>query len=102
SATLDEQMFWSPSNKPLHLSWLSSVPRRLERQLSTLPSGPALAALGAGLKERPAFFLPLLLLIAFLLWRRQAINTKLDALSRDVGHFRNDSQLHTPLALLLN
>src|SRR5690606_10990233 len=38
----------------------------------------------------------------WLLWRRGMINAKLDELSRDVGHFRNDRQLHTPLALLLN
>ncbi|MTZ13189.1 mechanosensitive channel MscK [Pseudomonas sp. JL972] len=102
SATLDEQMFWIPSNKPLDLSWLASAPQRLERQLASIPWSSLLAELGAGLKERPLLFLPLLLAIAVLLWRRPAINAKLDALSRDVGHFRNDSQLHTPLALLLN
>ncbi len=102
SATLDEQMFWIPSNKPLDLSWLASAPQRLERQLASIPWRSLLAELGAGLKERPLLFLPLLLAIAVLLWRRPAINAKLDALSRDVGHFRNDSQLHTPLALLLN
>ena len=102
SATLDEQMFWIPSNKPLDLSWLASAPQRLERQLASIPWRSLLGELGAGLKERPLLFLPLLLAIAVLLWRRPAINAKLDALSRDVGHFRNDSQLHTPLALLLN
>ncbi|EIK54492.1 hypothetical protein YO5_17040 [Stutzerimonas stutzeri TS44] len=102
SATLDEQMFWIPSNKPLDLSWLASAPQRLERQLASIPWSSLLAELGAGLKERPLLFLPLLLAIAVLLWRRPTINAKLDALSRDVGHFRNDSQLHTPLALLLN
>lgn len=102
SATLDEQMFWIPSNKPLDLSWLSSFPQRLERQLSSIGWQSALSEMAAGLKEHPLLFLPLLLAIAVLLWRRQAINSKLDALSQDIGHFRNDSQLHTPLALLLN
>ncbi len=102
SETLDEQMFWIPSNKPLDLGWFKTAPLLLERQLSTLPWASALQGLGAGLGERPLFFLPLLLVIAVLLWRRPAINAKLDALSKDIGHFRNDSQLHTPLALLLN
>ncbi|QII99489.1 mechanosensitive channel MscK [Stutzerimonas balearica] len=102
SATLDEQMFWIPSNKPLDFSWLASAPQRLERQLGSIPWAAVVSELGAGLKERPLLFLPLLLSIAVLLWRRRAINAKLDALSRDIGHFRNDSQLHTPLALLLN
>mgnify|MGYP001263070359 CR=1 FL=1 len=44
----------------------------------------------------------LLLLIAALLWWRKKIDAKLSSLSEEIGHFRNDSQLHTPLALLLN
>ena len=102
SATLDEQMFWIPSNKPLDYSWLTSFPQRLERQLGSIGWHSALSEMAAGLKERPLLFLPLLLSIAWLLWRRGAINDKLDELSRDVGHFRKDRQLHTPLALLLN
>jgi len=100
--TLDEQMFWIPSNRPLDLDWFKSVPTLLDRQLRAMPWGSAFGALGAGLIERPLFFVPLLLLIGVLLWRRNAINAKLDSLSADIGHFRHDSQLHTPLALLLN
>ncbi len=102
SETLDEQMFWIPSNKPLDLDWLKNIPTLLDRQLRALPWGSAFEALGAGLLERPLFFVPLLLVIGALLWRRNAINATLGALSADIGHFRNDSQLHTPLALLLN
>jgi len=100
--TLDEQMFWIPSNRPLDLDWFKSVPTLLDRQLRAMPWGSAFGALGAGLIERPLFFVPLLVLIGVLLWRRNAINAKLDSLSADIGHFRHDSQLHTPLALLLN
>ncbi|MEL7557442.1 mechanosensitive channel MscK [Stutzerimonas chloritidismutans] len=100
--TLDEQMFWIPSNRPLDLDWFKSVPTLLDRQLRAMPWSSAFGALGAGLIERPLFFVPLLLLIGLLLWRRNAINAKLDSLSADIGHFRHDSQLHTPLALLLN
>ncbi len=102
SDTLDEQMFWIPSNKPLDLSWLQGAPQRLKAQLASMPWLSALQELGAGLKERPLFFLPLLLLIAALLWWRNKIDAKLSSLSEQIGHFRNDSQLHTPLALLLN
>ena len=100
--TLDEQMFWIPSNRPLDLDWFKNVPTLLDRQLRAMPWGSAFEALGAGLLERPLFFVPLIMMIGLLLWRRQAINAKLDSLSNDIGHFRNDSQLHTPLALLLN
>src|SRR5690606_19493408 len=102
SETLDEQMFWIPSNKPLDLSWFKNAPLLLERQLSAMPWASTVQALGAGLLERPLFFLPLFLVILALLWWRRAINAKLERLSGEVGHFRHDSQLHTPLALLLN
>ena len=101
-ATLDEQMFWIPSNKPLDLDWFKSVPRLLERQIAELPWGANLRQLGAGLTERPLLFLPLLLLIAVLLWRRGYLYRKLAELHQDVGHFKRDSQLHTPMAIMLN
>lgn len=100
--TLDEQMFWIPSNKPLDLEWFKSVPRLLERQIAELPWGSNLRQLGAGLVERPLLFLPLLLLIAVLLWRRGYLYRKLGEFHQDVGHFKRDSQLHTPMAILLN
>ena len=100
--TLDEQMFWIPSNKPLALDWLQSVPRLLEQQITELSWAANLSQLGAGLSERPLLFLPLLLLIALLLWKRSLIYRKLAQLHGDIGHFKRDSQLHTPLAILLN
>src|SRR5690606_11442536 len=63
SETLDEQMFWIPSNKPLDLSWFKNAPLLLERQLSAMPWASTVQALGAGLLERPLFFLPLFLVI---------------------------------------
>ncbi|MDO9616607.1 MAG: mechanosensitive channel MscK [Pseudomonas sp.] len=101
-ATLDEQMFWIPSNKPLDLEWFKSAPRLLERQIAELPWGANLRQLGAGLTERPLLFLPLLLLIVVLLWRRGYLYRKLAELHQDIGHFKRDSQLHTPMAIMLN
>jgi potassium efflux system protein len=101
-ATLDEQMFWIPSNKPLDLDWFKSVPQLLERQIAELPWSANLQQLAAGLVERPLLFLPLLLLIAILLWRRGYLYRKLIELHQDIGHFKRDSQLHTPMAIMLN
>jgi len=100
--TLDEQMFWIPSNKPLDLDWFASVPRLLERQIADLPWSSNLRELGAGLIERPLLFLPLLLLIGLLLWKRGYLYRKLRELHQEIGHFKRDSQLHTPLAILFN
>ncbi|MBD9413990.1 mechanosensitive channel MscK [Pseudomonas sp. PDM16] len=101
-ATLDEQMFWIPSNKPLDLSWLQELPRMLEHQLATMPWGSGIRELGAGLVDRPWLFIPLLLVISGLLWRRRWLYDKLQALHEDIGHYKRDSQMHTPMAILLN
>lgn len=101
-ATIDEQMFWIPSNKPLDLEWLKLAPYQLQRQLAEIPWSMAISELGAGLVERPLVFLPLILLCAVILWRRQYLLGKLGELHADIGHYKHDSQLHTPLALGLN
>ncbi|WXL25274.1 mechanosensitive channel MscK [Ectopseudomonas mendocina] len=100
--TLDEQMFWIPSNKPLDLEWLKSAPHRLEQQFMEMPWGANIQQLISGLTSRPLIFLPLLLLIGLLLWKRTYLQRKLDELHQDIGHYKNDSQLHTPLAITLN
>ena len=100
-ATLDEQMFWIPSNRPLDLSWFKMTPTLLQHQLSEVPWGSAVVELGEGLIDRPLLFLPLLLLIAGLLWKRRYLYDKLASINDDIGHFKRDSQAHTPLALLL-
>ena len=101
-ATLDEQLFWIPSNKPLDLAWIEQLPDQLARQFSSMPWGSAVKELGIGLVNQPLLFLPLLLLILTLLWKRNYLYKKLDDLHQDIGHFKRDSQLHTPMALLLN
>ncbi|MBD2837377.1 mechanosensitive channel MscK [Pseudomonas sp. JM0905a] len=99
--TLDEQMFWIPSNKPLDFNWLKSTPHMLERQLAEMPWGAGVRELGEGLVDRPWLFLPLLLLIGGLLWKRRYIYARLNEINQDVGHFKRDSQVHTPVALFL-
>ena len=101
-ATLDEQMFWIPSNKPLGLDWLQEVPQLLEGQLAAIPWRAAVAELRVGLIGRPWLFVPLLLVIGALLWRRGWLNSRLQQLHAEIGHYQRDSQLHTPWAILLN
>lgn len=101
-ATLDEQMFWIPSNKPLDLEWFQGIGPRLQKQIATLPWSSSLSELSEGLTQRPLLFLPLLLLIGVLTWRRKALYAKLTQLHADIGHFRRDNQWRTPLALLIN
>ncbi|KTT31235.1 potassium transporter KefA [Pseudomonas oryzihabitans] len=100
-STLDEQMFWIPSNKPLDWSWLKSVPGKLLQQLRDVPWGSSLHELYVGLADRPLLLLPLVLAFATLIWQRRRIHARVARLNRDIGHYQRDSQLHTPLAILL-
>ncbi|MFB4392655.1 MULTISPECIES: mechanosensitive channel MscK [unclassified Pseudomonas] len=100
--TLDEQMFWIPSNKPLDWEWLRSVPERLVEQVASLPWGSGVKELADGLGQRPLLFVPLLLAIGALLWRRKYLYHRLSKVHQDIGHFRRDSQWHTPQAILIN
>jgi potassium efflux system protein len=102
SATLEEQMFWIPSNSPLDDNWLMALPGRLGHQLQTLPWIATAQELGVGLSERPLFFLPLLVVIVVLVSRRQAISNRLTVTHRDIGNVKRDSQWHTPRALMFN
>ncbi|PZR38095.1 MAG: mechanosensitive channel MscK, partial [Ectopseudomonas oleovorans] len=105
NALLNESITLQLNQKELEntaLDWLKSAPRRLERQLADLPWSMAISELGAGLVERPLVFLPLILLCALILWRRQFLFDKLSGLHGDIGHYKHDSQLHTPMALGLN
>ncbi|KQQ57719.1 potassium transporter KefA [Pseudomonas sp. Leaf129] len=101
-ATLDEQMFWIPSNKPLDDEWFKAVPRRLENQVTTLPWASSVSELTDGLVQRPLLFLPLLLVIGLLQWKRAFLYQKLNAVHQDIGHFKRDRQWHTPAAILIN
>lgn len=101
-STLDEQMFWIPSNKPLDDEWFKAVPRRLENQVTTLPWASSVSELADGLVQRPLLFLPLLLVIGLLLWKRSYLYEKLNAVHQDIGHFKRDRQWHTPAAIFIN
>lgn len=101
-ATLEEQMFWIPSNKPLDLDWLESAPRHLKQQIVMLPWGSSVTELAEGLIQRPLLFLPFVLVVVGLLWKRRYLYNKLNDIHKDIGHFKRDSQWHTPLAILIN
>ena len=100
--TLEEQMFWIPSNKPLDWQWLREVPDRLSYQMANLPWGSGVSELADGLVQQPLLFSPLLLVIGALLWRRKALYRRLGKVHQDIGHFKRDSQWHTPQAILIN
>ncbi len=86
---------WTPSGS-------ETVPAHLSKQVTTLPWASSVSELYDGLTQRPLLFLPLLLLIGALLWRRKALYQRLNKVHLDIGHFKRDSQWHTPQAILIN
>lgn len=100
--TLDEQMFWIPSNKPLDLDWFKAAPERLQYQLTTVLWKSDVNSVWQSLVTRAGWFIPLLLAMLLAMWQRPRIVQALRNLHADIGHFRNDSQWHTPRAIALN
>lgn len=101
-ATLDEQMFWVPSNRPLDLQWLKATPQLLEHQLATTPWGAVVREAAAGLSARPLLMAAALLAPIALLLRRRWIAQTLAQLNQEVAQGLEDSPWHTPAAVLLN
>lgn len=102
SATLDERMFWIPSNRPIDVDWLLALPSALNAQLANMKVSSVLGELWVGLWARPLFFLPVLMLAMALWWRRSWLQGRLEAIAKEIGYVRTDSHFHTPVAILLS
>ncbi len=100
SRTLDEQMFWIASNKPLDLGWFKEIPGRLQRQLEALPLQDSAKAIGHGLIGQPLLFLPLVVLLAALVAGRPWLRRQLARIDDQLDQLRRYRQMLTPLALL--
>ena len=100
--TLDEQMFWIPSNKRLDWEWLKAAPSGLQHQLSSVQWRTDMQYLWQRLSKQTWGLIPLILLLGAAVWLRPRILQALRDLHADIGHFRHDSQWHTPRAIALN
>ncbi|MFT0213342.1 mechanosensitive channel MscK [Pseudomonas sp. F1_0610] len=100
SKTLDEQMFWIPSNKPLNWEWIKNLPQQLVQQWVDLPVQKNSTQLTSAWMSKPWIFLPFFLVISFLIIKRKKLAERLQQLNKKVGHLRHDSQLLTPKCIL--
>ncbi len=101
-ATIDEQLFWLPSQPVMNWAWIRSVPTGVQQQLAAVSWTSGWQEFWTGLRERPLLFLPVLLLAGGLLARRGWLTVRLRRLNEAVGDPQRDSHWHTPLAVLLN
>lgn len=99
---LTQQIFWVNSNKPMNWEWVKAYPQALMAQISGLH-------LASGWRQASKYLpwalfsgIPLLLLAGLLRWRYRWMLSYQEQLAAGVGNLRNDSQLHTPKALLID
>ena len=100
--TIQEQLFWLPSQPPISWSWIRSIPAGVQAQLADVSWSTGWTEFLEGLQHRPLLFLPVLILAAGLLVRRGWIRARLRTINDAVGDVHRESQWHTPLAVLLN
>jgi potassium-dependent mechanosensitive channel len=101
-ATIDKQLFWVASRRPLDLAWLSQLPPLLLLEWQEGVWRRALPVHWQAPRPGAIFGLPLLAAAAALLLFRRRIKTLLAALHEQIGHLHSDSQVHTPTAIALN
>jgi potassium efflux system protein len=99
---LTQQIFWVNSNKPMDWDWVKSFPSALKEQFGKMKLTVNWE------KAWPAVFvaflagLPLLLIAGLVRWRLKWLRNYQKKLGSEVGQLRNDSQLHTPKAILID
>ncbi|MGL5947809.1 MAG: mechanosensitive channel MscK, partial [Aeromonas sp.] len=99
--TLQQNIFWVSSNKPLDSKWLLSWPQLAQKQLESWSVTPDWQRLRANIIG--ICLLATLLIICGVLLRvkRPAIIEQRKHLRKDLSRLRKDTQWHTPRALLL-
>lgn len=102
SSEIDEKMFWLPSNSALDYAWLKQIPANLKAEISAISWKETIKDIYTGLTDKLWIFLPLIVLIGILIWKRRYLTDKITTLNSEVGNVKYDSQLHTPYAILLN
>lgn len=99
SRTIDDQLFWVASSRPIDKAWMQALPGQLSNQFDDLKLKEQASTLTATVGARwPGPALLALLLVVYA-WRRRRWRRQLRDINADVGHFRHDSAKHTPKAL---
>lgn len=100
-STLQQQIFWVSSNKPLDMAWLTALPGALLMQWQAVSISANLNNwLQESLKVFPAILL-MLIIAGTMIWKRQTIQSRFEKLAKEVGQLRSDTHSHTPKAILL-
>ncbi len=100
--TIDDQLFWVASNRPIDQAWVTSFAEQAKRQLDDMQLPTQLKHIAANLSAKWPWLLFLAVLVAIHTGLRKKIKQTLFTLNEDVGHFRRDTIYHTPKAIALS
>ncbi|MEQ9465369.1 MAG: mechanosensitive channel MscK [Haliea sp.] len=98
---IDDQLIWVASTRPVDSVWLRALPLNLKSQWQELDLTGLTGSLLPSLLRNWPWLLPALVLLGVYALLRRKLRLRLATLHDDVRHFRRDTTLHTPLALLL-
>ncbi|WP_412031136.1 mechanosensitive channel MscK [Halomonas sp. GD1P12] len=101
-STIDEQLFWVASSRPLDLTWLRQLPQNLRIEWREGEWRNLLPTRWQGLSWQVLSGAPLMLISLLLIFLRARIKARLALLHSQIGRLKSDTQGHTPKAVLLN
>ncbi|MGL5336528.1 MAG: mechanosensitive channel MscK [Enterovibrio sp.] len=99
--TLQQNVFWVSSNKPIDSRWLLNWPAAVYEQVQ---SWMVIPDIDEWYKRLPQVAVPagfLVLIGLLLMWKRASFSEKIKKINKDVGRFRKDSQWNSPKAIFL-
>ncbi len=100
--TLQQHIFWVSSNKPIDMKWIINWPAQAYKQASHWGLKPDWSGWRDMLFSISLLAMPLFLIGCLLLWKRPVLVAHEKKLMADLGHFGQDSQWHTPRALIFS
>ena len=100
--TIDDQLFWVASNRPIDRAWVMSFGEQAKKQFNEMQLVIHIKHAFSALKDKWPWLLLLAALVAVHTGYRNRIKQRLFTLNEDVGHFRRDTVSHTPKAIALS
>ncbi|MFG6668016.1 mechanosensitive channel MscK [Halomonas sp. HNIBRBA4712] len=101
-ATIDEQLFWVASSRPLDIAWLRQLPQNLRTEWREGEWRNLLPTRWEGLSWQLLVGAPLVAISLLLAALRPRIKARLALIHSQIGRLKSDTQGHTPKAVLLN
>ncbi|MGL5039509.1 MAG: mechanosensitive channel MscK [Aeromonas sp.] len=98
--TLQQHIFWVSSNKAIDTAWFITWPTHAYKQVTDWVVKPDWKRWRKDVLGISLLAFPLILIGGLIMWKRPLLNEQQKRINKDLGRFRQDSQWHTPKALL--